>query len=190
MGKALIFCAPSGSGKTTIVHWLLSQRNDLAFSVSATSRERRGSEQNGVDYYFLNKDIFKEKIANDELVEWEEVYDGSLYGTLKEELQRIWDKGKTVVFDVDVQGGKNLKNKLGDDALAFFILPPSVEVLEARLRSRQTDDEESIQKRVNKAESELEYKNDLDLCVLNDNLSEAQSNVLKYVNNFLNNEGL
>ena len=186
MEKALIFSAPSGSGKTTIVRWLLEQRKDLAFSISATSRKPRGEEQNGIDYYFLTSEEFQQKIAADELLEWEEVYAGTYYGTLNSELNRIWSDNKAVLFDVDVVGGVNIKKKLGEKALSIFVQPPSIEELEKRLRGRGTDDKESIRKRIQKAEKELSYKDQFDVVILNDDLEKAQQEVFKEINTFLN----
>ena len=150
-GKCIIFSAPSGAGKTTIVRYLLEEFSELAFSISACSRDARPNETNGVDYYFLGVDGFQAKIAADEFVEWEEVYTNNFYGTLKSELTRIWSQGKTVIFDVDVIGGLNLKRYFGDNALAVFVMPPNYEALEDRLRYRSTETEERIQMRLAKA---------------------------------------
>ena len=154
-GKLVIFSAPSGSGKTTIVKELLKQFPQFEFSISATSRQPRGTEQNGVDYFFLSTEEFREKVLADEFVEWEEVYNGTCYGTLKSEMQRIWDKGNVIIFDVDVMGGINLKRIFGENACSVFIMPPSVEVLRERLIGRGTDSMETIEKRVAKAEFEI-----------------------------------
>ncbi|MEM8894586.1 MAG: guanylate kinase, partial [Bacteroidota bacterium] len=144
-GKALIFSAPSGSGKTTIVHHLTKVFPNLGFSISASTRDKRGrTEENGKDYYFLNPEEFKAKIDNDEFIEWEEVYEGNYYGTLKSEIQRIWDGGNHVIFDVDVKGGINLKNYFGDDALAIFVKVPDIEVLQQRLKDRNTETDDSL----------------------------------------------
>lgn len=188
-GKAIIFSAPSGAGKTTIVHHLLSVRNDLEFSISACSRPRRNrTEVDGVDYYFLSVEDFKKKVANDEFVEWEEVYKDSFYGTLKSEVQRIWDLGKTVIFDVDVVGGKNLKEYFGDDALAIFVMPPSIQHLRDRLKTRDTETEESINIRMAKAEKEMGFSVHFDYILKNDNLEVALKEAEDVVGNFLDNE--
>jgi len=154
-GKIVIFSAPSGSGKTTIVKHLLSKGLNMEFSVSACSRAPRGQEQNGVDYYFLTAEEFRQRIDNDEFVEWEEVYAGRFYGTLKTELTRIWSKGNHVLFDVDVKGGINLKKKFGDNALSVFVMPPSIDELRRRLVGRATDAPEEIERRIAKAEEEI-----------------------------------
>lgn len=188
-GKAIIFSAPSGAGKTTIVRHLLSERNDLAFSISACSRPRRNrTEVDGVDYYFLSVEDFKKKVANEEFVEWEEVYKDSFYGTLKSEVQRIWDLGKTVIFDVDVVGGKNLKKYFGKDALAIFVKPPSIQHLRDRLKTRDTETEESINIRMAKAEKEMGFAIHFDYILKNDILETALSDAEKVVDKFLNNE--
>ena len=185
-GKAIIFSAPSGAGKTTIVKHLLEVRNDLSFSISACSRPRRNrTEIDGVDYYFLSVEGFKEKVANDEFVEWEEVYTDSFYGTLKAEVERIWALGKTVIFDVDVVGGKNLKKYFGNDALAIFVKPPSIDHLRARLKQRDTETEESINIRMAKAEKEMGYAVHFDYILTNDKLEVAFKDAEKAVGNFL-----
>lgn len=172
-GKLIIFSAPSGAGKTTIVHHLLKQFPMLEFSVSATSRAVRGDEQHGVDYYFLSEDEFRARVAAEEFVEWEEVYPGQMYGTLKSEVERIWRKGHHVIFDVDVIGGMNLKKQYGDRALSVFVEPPSMEVLEQRLRHRATEPEEKIKMRIAKAGSELQFKNRFDHVITNNILEES-----------------
>src|ERR1041385_4458850 len=154
-GKLVIFSAPSGAGKTTIVHRLLAQVPSLEFSVSATSRPPRGDESHGVDYYFFSEEEFRNRAGENEFVEWEEVYPGQLYGTMNSEVERIWRKGHHVIFDVDVKGGLALKKKFGKDALAIFVRPPSMDALETRLRSRGTEPEEKIKIRLAKAASEL-----------------------------------
>ena len=173
LNKVVIFCAPSGSGKTTIVKHLLSADNRLAFSVSACTRNKRANEEHGRDYYFLSHEEFKQRIANNDFLEYEEVYDGNFYGTLKSEVDRIWAMGKAVIFDVDVEGGLNIKKHFGDKALAVFVKPPSVEVLEQRLRFRSTETEETLRVRIDKAVHELQYENKFEYVLLNENLDEA-----------------
>jgi guanylate kinase len=185
MGKLVIFSAPSGSGKTTIVRELLQRFPQFEFSISATSRQPRGKEQHGVDYYFLSSDEFRQRVERDEFVEWEEVYAGTCYGTLKSEVERIWAKGNVIVFDVDVMGGISLKRLFGDDACSIFIMPPSVEELERRLRGRGTDSEEVIQKRIGKAEFELSKASEFDYTVVNDVLADAVNEATYIINNFL-----
>lgn len=184
-GKCVIFSAPSGAGKTTLVHYLLREIDELEFSISACSREPRGREEDGIDYHFLSVDEFKEKIEADEFVEWEEVYENNFYGTLKSEIDRAWGEGKTVVFDVDAIGGINLKRIFGEKALSVFIQPPSLFVLEQRLRNRRTETEESIKRRLDKANFELSKKDQFDTIILNDNLevacNEARELVLDFV---------
>ncbi len=184
-GKLIIFSAPSGAGKTTIVHWLMQQIPGLAFSISATSRKMRPGEKNGKDYYFLTLDEFKKKIRNNEFVEWEEVYENQYYGTLISEVERLRNQGKHVVFDVDVKGGMNIKKLYGKNALSIFIMPPSIKELEKRLRHRNTDDEESIRKRVKKAAYELPFAKYFDVIIVNDNLEKAEQETLKTVKRFL-----
>jgi len=185
-GKLIIFSAPSGSGKTTIVNWLMQQIPNLAFSVSATSRPIRPGEKNGVNYYFLSVDEFKKHIENDDFVEWEEVYENQFYGTLKSEIEKLRNEGKNIVFDVDVKGGINIKRLYGDDALSIFIKPPSIGELEKRLRNRNTDSEESIEKRIKKASYELQFEKYFDVVIVNDNLEEAEHKTLEVVSGFLN----
>ncbi|HEU4717379.1 MAG TPA: guanylate kinase [Bacteroidia bacterium] len=172
-GKLVIFSAPSGAGKTTIVHHLLGRFPSLEFSVSATSRAPRGEEQHGVDYYFLSADEFRRRVDAGEFVEWEEVYPGQYYGTLHSEVERIWRKGHTVIFDVDVTGGLNLKKKFGGAALSVFVRPPSVEALEKRLRQRATEPEEKIRMRVSKAVHELTFEPSFDRVIVNEDLQKA-----------------
>lgn len=184
-GKCIILCAPSGAGKTSITKYLLNQDLGLEFSISACNREKRDNEIDGEDYYFLETEKFKNKIDNNEFVEWEEVYADNFYGTLKSEIARIWRKGHNVIFDVDVEGGLSLTKYFGEKALAIFIQPPSVEALEQRLRARGTEDEEKIQKRLAKAEEELSYAKWFDTIVINDNLEDAKQEVLARVTSFL-----
>lgn len=185
MGKVVIFSAPSGSGKTTIVRRLLEQYTQFEFSISATSRAPRGQEQDGVDYYFLTPEAFAEKVKEDAFVEWEEVYAGTSYGTLKSEVERIWSKGNVILFDVDVMGGINLKRIFGDDACSIFIMPPSVEELRRRLVGRATDTMEVIEKRVAKASFEIEKAPQFDHTVINDDLEKAVEDTRTILNNFL-----
>ena len=184
-GKIIIFSAPSGSGKSTLIGHLLKRFPQLEFSISATSRAPRGSEVNGKEYYFLTNEEFKNKVAAGEFVEWEEVYAGTCYGTLRSELKRIWDKGHVIVFDVDVKGGVNLKKIFGDDALSIFIMPPSVEELRRRLEKRGTDTPETIAKRVAKAEEEITYAPLFDKIVVNDSLETAIANATRITECFI-----
>ena len=184
-GKLVIFSAPSGAGKTTIVKRLLEKNFNLEFSVSATSREARKNEIDGKDYYFLTQNEFQQKVDNDEFLEWEEVYLGTSYGTLKSEVERIRDLGKNVIFDVDVVGGLNIKKFYGDEALAIFVQPPSVEELEKRLRFRSTETEEKIKVRLAKAKHELSYAQQFDMIIVNDDLEKAVKEAEKIVGNFL-----
>ena len=187
-GKLIIFTAPSGAGKTTIVRHLLSVFNELAFSVSATSRSQRPGEKDGVDYYFLTPKQFKEAIDRGTFAEWEEVYEGQFYGTLKREIERLWKEGKHILFDIDVKGAVNLKRIYQERALAVFVQPPSIQTLEARLRGRQTEDEHSFLKRIQKAEEELTYSNQFDQVLINDDLKEAFNQAEKMVLSFLRKE--
>lgn len=184
-GKIIIFSAPSGSGKSTLIGHLLKRFPQLEFSISATSRAPRGSEVNGKEYYFLTNEEFKNKVAAGEFVEWEEVYAGTCYGTLRSELKRIWDKGHVIVFDVDVKGGVNLKKIFGDDALSIFIMPPSVEELRRRLEKRGTDTPETIAKRVAKAEEEITYAPLFDKIVVNDSLETAIADATRITESFI-----
>jgi len=184
-GKLIIFSAPSGAGKTTIVKHLLQQDFDLNFSVSATSREPREGETHGKDYYFIPENEFKKKIENDEFLEWEEVYTGIFYGTLKSEVEQIRNAGKNVIFDVDVVGGLNIKKYYGNEAMAVFVQPPSVEELKKRLRNRSTESEEKIKMRVAKAEKELEFANQFDTVIVNKELPKALKEAEKVVSGFL-----
>ena len=184
-GKLVIFSAPSGAGKSTLVNYLLPQFPALSFSISATSRSPRGKEENGKDYYFLSSEEFKARVAGDELLEWEEVYAGTYYGTLRSEVERIWAQGKVVVFDIDVVGALNLKKQFGDRALALFVQAPSVEILEQRLRGRGTDSEEKIQQRVAKATIEMARAPEFDKVVVNDDLDTAKAEALAILKDFL-----
>lgn len=185
-GKLLIFSAPSGAGKTTIVKHLLSKYSTLEFSVSVCSRAPRNGEVNGVDYHFLSVDDFRKRIANNEFVEWEEVYPGSYYGTLWSEVHRIWNKGNHVMFDVDVKGGVTLKKKFPNNSLAVFVMPPSIDELRARLIKRGTETESSINIRVGKAQEEMEYANQFDVIIVNRQVETAFSEAEKAVENFIN----
>jgi guanylate kinase len=185
MGKLLIFSAPSGSGKTTIVRRLLEQFSNLEFSISATSRAPRGVEKNGVDYYFLSAEEFAEAVAADKFVEWEEVYKGTCYGTLRSEMERIWSKGNVILFDVDVMGGIRLKEIFGEDAMSIFVMPPSIEELRRRLEGRGTDAPEVIEKRIAKASFELTKAPEFDKQVVNDDLEVAVTEVAEIVKNFI-----
>jgi len=184
-GKLIIFSAPSGAGKSTLVKHLLEKGFDLEFSISATSRLPRGSERHGEDYYFISADEFRNKIARDEFLEFEEVYEGCFYGTLKSEVERITSQGKNIIFDVDVIGGLNVKKQYGNKALAVFVAPPSVEVLEKRLKNRATDSAEKIAERINKAEYEMTFAPQFDKIVVNDNLETAQKEVEEIIREFL-----
>ena len=185
MGKVIIFSAPSGSGKSTIVNYLLAKDFGLEFSVSATCRAPRGEEKYGKEYYFFSTDEFKERIEAEDFLEWEEVYPGCFYGTLKSELERIWKAGHAVVFDVDVVGGVNIKKIFGDQALSVFIKAPSVEVLRQRLIGRGTDSMEKIEQRVAKAEYEMTFADKFDVVIVNDNLDTALAEAEKAVRDFL-----
>jgi guanylate kinase len=186
-GKAIIFCAPSGSGKTTIVRHLLNTNPDLGFSISASTRDKRGrTEQNGKDYYFLKPDDFKNKIINDEFIEWEEVYEGNFYGTLKSEIERIWKEGKNVIFDVDVKGGLNLKKYFGDKALAVFVKVPSLEVLKERLHDRGTESPESLSRRLFKAQFEMSFQDRFDIVLVNETLQTSLAEAQRLYDEFKN----
>ena len=184
-GKVIIVSAPSGAGKTSIVRHLLDAVPELQFSVSATTRHKRDYEEDGKDYYFITPENFKERLANDEFLEWQEVYKDQFYGSLKSEVERIWENGGTVIFDVDVLGGLNIKRFYGDKALAVFIEPPTMEELANRLKKRGTETEESLKKRLDKAEYEISFANQFDRIVLNDNLKTAQQEMIDLVQDFL-----
>lgn len=185
MPKVIIFSAPSGSGKSTLINYLLTRDLGLEFSISATSRPPRGNESNGIEYYFLSKKEFEQKIENKEFIEYEEVYSGCYYGTLRSEIERISGKGHTVIFDVDVLGGISLKEYFGDDALAIFVSPPSIEILRERLINRCTDSEEMIEKRVGKAAYEMSFALQFDRIIVNDDLEKAQQKAEKVIRKFL-----
>src|SRR5476651_539182 len=184
-GKLIIFSAPSGAGKTTIVHHLLSKIPELAFSISATTRDPRGDEKDGKDYYFVTKEDFLHRIAKKQFVEFEEVYSGTFYGTLRMEIERIWKKGKTVIFDIDVEGGLHLKRKYDGNALAIFVQPPSLEVLKERLIARGTDNGEKLRERFVKAEKELNYAPKFDIILKNHDLETACGEAEELVRNFI-----
>lgn len=184
-GKAIIFSAPSGSGKTTIVRHLLATNPDLGFSISASTRDKRGrTEEDGQDYYFLTPEQFKQKIDEGAFIEWEEVYAGNFYGTLKSEIERIWKEGRNVVFDVDVKGGLNLKRYFGDKALAIFVSVPSLETLKDRLNERGTETEESLSRRIFKAKFETTFKDQFDAVLLNENLDKSLAEAQKLYDDF------
>ncbi|TCD12668.1 guanylate kinase [Pedobacter frigidisoli] len=184
-GKLIIFSAPSGAGKTTIVHHLLTKFPELSFSISATTRELRGAETHENDYYFITKEEFLHKVARQEFVEFEEVYNGTFYGTLRSEIERIWDDGKHVIFDIDVEGGIRLKRKYEEDALAIFVQPPSLEVLKERLSGRGTDSKEKLEERFVKAEKELTYADKFDVILKNYDLETACKEAEQLVGDFL-----
>ena len=183
--KIIIITAPSGAGKTSITHHLMQQFPQLAFSVSAATRQSRGIERNGVDYYFMSTDEFKQKIQHNEFVEWEMVYEGKYYGTLKAELQRIWDNKQIPILDIDVKGAIHVKQQFPDSALTIFIEPPSVAELKNRLESRGTETMESLSARVNKAAYEISFKDQFDKQIVNDNLQEAREKAVVVVQQFI-----
>ncbi|PSR14064.1 MAG: guanylate kinase [Bacteroidetes bacterium] len=186
MSKMLIFTAPSGAGKTTIVRHLLRTFPELAFSVSATTRPRRPYERDGYDYYFISPAEFQDKVAAGDFVEWEEVYEGLYYGTLHSEIDRLWAAGKHVIFDIEVKGARNLKNAYPAESLVVFVKPPSPEILFERLRARQTEDEESLAKRIARAAVELTYEQSFDRVLLNDDLAQALAEAEAITRDFLN----
>jgi guanylate kinase len=184
-GKAIIFSAPSGSGKTTIVKHLLENNPDLGFSISASTRDKRGrKETDGIDYHFLSPEEFKKKIDNEEFIEWEEVYAGNFYGTLKSEIGRIWASGKNVIFDVDVKGGINLKKYFGDKALSIFVKVPTLEILKQRLDGRGTESEESLSRRIFKAKFEMTFQDKFDMVLLNGDLATSTMEAQKLYETF------
>lgn len=184
-GKLIILSAPSGSGKTTIMRYILRDFPQLEFSISATSRAPRGDEKHGVDYYFFSGDEFRQAIEDEMFAEWEEVYSGTHYGTLKSEMERIWSSGKSIIFDIDVKGGINLKNVFGERALSIFIMPPSIRELEKRLVCRGTDSAEAIARRVAKASVEIEDAKNFDVIVINDDIERAVGLVENAIKEFL-----
>ena len=183
--KIILFCGPSGSGKTTISQYLLKNNSNLCFSVSATTREKRDNEKDGEDYYFISKEEFEKKIANNEFIEWEEVYHGIFYGTLKSEIERIWAMNKSAIFDVEVMGGLNIKNQYGDKALAVFVMPPSIEILKERLIARKSETPDSLDKRIAKATVEMGYSNQFERKIINDNLDESCRHAQEMLDEFL-----
>jgi len=186
-GKLIVFSAPSGSGKTTLVRHLLKQEElNLEFSISATSREKRNNETDGKDYYFLDAKAFKNRIKNDEFLEWEEVYRDNFYGTLKTEVKRIWAQGKNVIFDIDVSGGLRIKRKFPDQTIAIFVKPPSIDELKIRLKKRQTESNDKINMRIAKASAELATAPLFDVIVINDDLDKAIAESYKLVSEFVN----
>ncbi len=186
-GKLIIISAPSGSGKTTLVKHILSSLNNISFSVSACSRKPRQNEIDGKDYFFLTLSDFKTKIENDEFIEWEEVYKNHFYGTLNSEVEKMRKTGRHVAFDVDVAGGVSIKSKFGNDALAIFIKPPSIDALKQRLIGRATDNSENITTRIEKADLELTYEDKFDVTIINDNLTEAKKEIVDLISKFINN---
>ena len=184
-GKLFIFSAPSGSGKSTIVQHLMQQNLGLAFSISATSRAPRKGERDGREYHFISPELFRKRIENAEFLEWEEVYPGQFYGTLHSEVEKIWKRGEHAVFDIDVIGGLNLKKEFGERAFSIFVSPPSLEELENRLRSRNTDDETSLQKRLGKAEYEMTFADQFDQILVNDNLEHCLKEAEQLVGDFI-----
>ena len=184
-GKLIIVTAPSGAGKTTVVKHLLNTIPSLAFSVSATTRNKRENEVDGKDYYFLSNDAFKSKIASNEFVEWEEVYPGKFYGTLEGELSRLWKDGKNIIFDVDVKGALSLKNKYPEKTLSIFIQPPSLEILIERLKKRATETPETLKTRIDSATLELSFHDRFDFSIVNDKLDITLQRAEELVNNFL-----
>jgi guanylate kinase len=186
VGKLIVISAPSGAGKTSIVHHLLKNMPELSFSVSACSREKRDNETHGKDYYFLGVEGFQNKIKEDAFLEWEEVYENQYYGTLKSEIERIWSEGKTVIFDVDVIGGLNIKKQYPKECLSLFIMPPSVDVLRERLSGRGSESEEKLEMRLAKAEQEISKNQEFDKVILNDDFGIACEETMEVITNFIN----
>ena len=186
--RLIVFSAPSGAGKTTLVKYILSKFNEIEFSISATSRKPRGNEKNGVDYYFLSDLEFKKRINNKEFVEYEEVYGGIFYGTLKSELKRIWENNKIVIFDIDVVGGVNIKEMFHKETLSIFVMPPSLEILEKRLIDRGDISKDQIETRIKKAEDELDYASKFDNIIINSDLDKSQKIAFSLIKEFIENE--
>ena len=186
--RLIVFSAPSGAGKTTLVKYILSKFNEIEFSISATSRKPRGNEKNGVDYYFLSDLEFKKRINNKEFVEYEEVYGGIFYGTLKSELKRIWENNKIVIFDIDVVGGVNIKEMFHKETLSIFVMPPSLEILEKRLIDRGDISKDQIITRIKKAEDELDYASKFDNIIINSDLDKSQKIAFSLIKEFIENE--
>ena len=186
--RLIVFSAPSGAGKTTLVKYILSKFNEIEFSISATSRKPRGNEKNGVNYYFLSDLEFKKRINNKEFVEHEEVYGGFFYGTLKSELKRIWEKNKIVIFDIDVVGGVNIKEMFHKETLSIFVMPPSLEILEKRLIDRGDISKDQIMTRIKKAENELDYASKFDNIIINSDLDKSQKIAFSLIKEFIENE--
>ncbi len=185
MGKLIVISAPSGAGKTSIVHFLLGKTDALSFSVSACSRARRDNETDGIDYHFLTVDEFQKEIKEDSFLEWEEVYKNQYYGTLKSEVERIWREGKTVIFDVDVVGGLNIKKQYPENCLSIFIMPPSITVLEERLQNRGSESAVSLQKRLAKAKEEIEKRKEFDQVILNDDFGMVCMKTMEVIQKFI-----
>ena len=186
--RLIVFSAPSGAGKTTLVKYILSKFNEIEFSISATSRKPRGNEKNGVDYYFLSDLEFKKRINNKEFVEYEEVYGEIFYGTLKSELKRIWENNKIVIFDIDVVGGVNIKEMFHKETLSIFVMPPSLEILEKRLIDRGDISKDQIMTRIKKAENELDYASKFDNIIINSDLDKSQKIAFSLIKEFIENE--
>tara|TARA_B100001057_G_scaffold179238_1_gene180004 strand:- start:2941 stop:3507 length:567 start_codon:yes stop_codon:yes gene_type:complete len=184
--KLIVFSAPSGAGKTTLVKYILKTFSEIRFSISATSRKARGKEIDGKDYYFFSNEEFKDRIKNDEFIEYEEVYEGNYYGTLKSELNRIWKHKKIAIFDIDVVGGANIKGMFPDETLSIFVMPPSIEVLERRLLERGDVHKEEIDVRIKKAKSELDYASKFDNIIINNDLEESKKIALTLIKEFIN----
>ena len=185
MGKLIVISAPSGAGKTSIVRFLLGKTDALSFSVSACSRARRDNETDGIDYHFLTIDEFQKEIKEDSFLEWEEVYKNQYYGTLKSEVERIWREGKTVIFDVDVVGGLNIKKQYPENCLSIFIMPPSITVLEERLQNRGSESAVSLQKRLAKAKEEIEKRKEFDQVILNDDFGMVCMKTMEVIQKFI-----